>query len=200
MDLHKQKQRPKLPAQWSTSYISYWQPMQPDDHITSGYCWFDYTRNVCRIDGLFNPWSEEKTGHRLWMSEIMYPATNESFKSKVAYSREHMDKQSTFTEQVLNDEVDPCHELILMQDVLELCDAQFQGTCEVLGFEADIWHFQRPNGKGPATYYFKADTNQLLRMVTGDPQKMASVRDFPNFNTREIDPDIFQHVPLKQPE
>ncbi|ESP90716.1 MULTISPECIES: violacein biosynthesis enzyme VioE [Pseudoalteromonas] len=200
MDLQKQKHPPKLPTQWNSSYISYWQPMQPQDHITSGYCWFDYANNVCRIDGLFNPWSEEKTGHRLWMSEIMYPATNESFKSKIAYSRAQMDQQSSFQEQVLNDEVDPCHELILMQDVLELCNAEFIGTCEVMGTEADIWHFERPNNKGPATYYFKADTNQLLRMVTGDPQKMASVRDFPNFNTREIDPEIFQPTPLKQPE
>ncbi|TQF71221.1 violacein biosynthesis enzyme VioE [Pseudoalteromonas luteoviolacea] len=198
MDLNKEMTPPILPLQWNSSYISYWSPMQPEEHITSGYCWFDYGKNVCRIDGLFNPWSEEKTGHRLWMSEIMYPGTNESFKSKVAYSREHMDKQSEFSEEVLNDEIDPCHELILMQDVLQKCNAQYQGTCEVLGFTADIWHFQRPNSKGPATYYLKAGTNELLRMVTGDPNVLASVRDFPNFNTREIDPDIFKHNPLKQ--
>jgi len=35
---------PLLPDQWSSSYISYWMPMQPNDDITSGYCWFDYKK------------------------------------------------------------------------------------------------------------------------------------------------------------
>ncbi|WP_444944178.1 violacein biosynthesis enzyme VioE [Microbulbifer sp. ZKSA006] len=187
-----QKKPPKLPAQWSSSYISYWQPMQATDHITSGYCWFDYERNVCRIDGLFNPWSETETGHRLWMSEVMQPNSCESFKAKIAYAREHMDRTSQFEAVVLDNEVDPCHNLILMQDVLEECDARFVGRQEVLGQDAEAWTFERPEGKGPATYYFASGTNQLLRMVTGDPNTMASIRDFPNFNTRKIDPEVFK--------
>ncbi|MBU2971621.1 violacein biosynthesis enzyme VioE [Pseudoalteromonas sp. C2R02] len=192
------KVAPLLPEQWSSSYISYWIPMQPDDDITSGYCWFDYKKNVCRIDGLFNPWSEKKTGHRLWMSEIMYPCTDESFKSKVSYTRDDMTKTSEFEAAVLNDEIDPCHELILSQDVLITCNAQYIGTSNILGHEVDEWFFQRPNGKGPATYYFISDTNHLVRMITGDPKVQASVRDFPNFNTYKIGQKIFQPEPLNK--
>nr|AFT64187.1 hypothetical protein PTD2_19497 [gamma proteobacterium D250] len=60
------------------------------------------------------------------------------------------------------------------------------------GQDAEVWTFERPEGKGPATYYFASGTNQLLRMVTGDPNTMASIRDFPNFNTRKIDPEVFK--------
>ncbi len=191
------KMPPLLPAQWSSSYISYWLPMQPDEDITSGYCWFNYKNNVCRIDGLFNPWSEKETGHRLWMSEIMYPSTNESFKSKVSYTREDMNKTSEFEAAVLDDKIDPCHELILTQDVLITCKAEYVGTSKILGHDVDEWFFQRPNGKGPATYYFICDTNHLVRMITGDPKVMASVRDFPNFNTYKIDEEIFKPKPLQ---
>jgi len=44
---------PLLPMQWSSAYVSYWTPMQEDDQITSGYCWFDYARNICRIALVF---------------------------------------------------------------------------------------------------------------------------------------------------
>jgi anthraniloyl-CoA monooxygenase len=192
------KKPPLLPAQWSSSYISYWMPMQPDDDITSGYCWFDYTKNVCRIDGIFNPWPEIKMGNRLWMSEIMYPNTDESFKSKVAYAREDMKSISEFSAQVLDDEIDPCHELILTQKVLIECNAQYMGIETVLGHQAEKWLFQRPDNKGPATYYFINGTNHLVRMITGDPKICASVRDFPNFNTYKIDNEIIKPEPLKK--
>ncbi|MBE0365528.1 hypothetical protein PULV_b0117 [Pseudoalteromonas ulvae UL12] len=192
------KTPPLLPEQWSSSYISYWMPMQPDDDITSGYCWFDYTKNVCRIDGIFNPWSEIKMGNRLWMSEIMHPNTDESFKSKVAYTRDDMKSTSEFSAQVLTDEIDPCHELILTQDVLITCNAQYMGIETVLGHQAEKWCFQRPDNKGPATYYFIKETNHLVRMITGDPNICASVRDFPNFNTFKIDKEIFKPELLNQ--
>ncbi|WP_105167970.1 violacein biosynthesis enzyme VioE [Pseudoalteromonas sp. T1lg23B] len=201
MELNKlDKVPPKLPDNWSSSYISYWQPMLSEDDITSGYCWFDYENNVCRIDGLFNPWSEAQKGHRLWMSEVMYPSSRESFKAKVAYTRAHTNMPSEFVESVLDDEVDACHELILTQDVLLQCDAQFAGIHDVLGQSAEAWTFERPHGKGPATYYFVAGTNQLLRMVTGDPSVHASVRDFPNFNTLTIPASTFDVVKLKSLE
>ncbi|OHU86544.1 MULTISPECIES: violacein biosynthesis enzyme VioE [Pseudoalteromonas] len=201
MELNKlDKVPPRLPNKWSSSYISYWQPMLPEDDITSGYCWFDYTKNVCRIDGLFNPWSEAQKGHRLWMSEIMYPSSNESFKAKVAYTRAHTNMPSEFIESVLNDEVDACHELILTQDVLIQCNAQFIGLHDVLGQSAEAWTFERPHGKGPATYYFATGTNQLLRMITGDPNVHASVRDFPNFNTLDIPASTFDVTKLKSLE
>ncbi|CCQ11963.1 hypothetical protein PALB_28640 [Pseudoalteromonas luteoviolacea B = ATCC 29581] len=187
---------PMLPECWSSSYISYWLPMKPEDDITSGYCWFDYAQEVCRIDGLFNPWSETKMGHRLWMSEIMYPRSYESFKSKIAYARTHRDKPSAFKETVLNDEVDPCHELILTRDVLVKNHAKYAGEHTILGYKADAWCFERPNDKGPATYFFKEGTDQLLRMVTGDPNVHASVRDFPNFNTLPIPNTIFDVTSL----
>lgn len=186
-----QKAPPMLPAQWSSSYISYWQPMKPEEHITSGYCWFDYSRNMCRIDGLFNPWSERETGHRLWMSEVMNPQTGESYKSKIAYSRENMEQVSEFSSELLTTETDACHELILEQDALHRYNAEFIGTSEILGQQADGWQFQRPNGKGPATYFFVSGTEKLIRMVTGDPKVLASIRDFPNFSQSHIKTEIF---------
>jgi anthraniloyl-CoA monooxygenase len=81
---------------------------------------------------------------------------------------------------------------------LQCCNAEFIGTFAVLGYQADAWTFQRTGGKGPATYYFISGTNHLIRMVTGDPNVLASIRDFPNFNTLTIADDIFKITPLKQ--
>ncbi|MBR8838562.1 MAG: violacein biosynthesis enzyme VioE [Stigonema ocellatum SAG 48.90 = DSM 106950] len=184
------KTPPMLPNQWSTSYISYWQPMLEEDQITSGYCWFDYNRNLCRIDGLFNPWSEKETGHRLWMSELFTPGEGQTCKTKIAYTREGMNEQNTYLAIPLNDEVDACHELLLTQDILIRNNATYAGTHTILGMKADAWTFTR-QGKSPSTYYFKEGTNHLIRMVTGNPNQHASIRDFPNFNTEIISNNVF---------
>lgn len=186
-----EKTPPMLPERWSTSYISYWQPMLEEDQITSGYCWFDYSRNVCRIDGLFNPWSEEETGHKLWMSEIFTPSEGQTHKTKIAYTREETNEQSSYQAIPLKDDVDACHELLLTQDILIKNNATYAGSHTILGQKTDAWTFTRP-GKGPSTYYFKQGTNHLVRMVTGDPNKHASVRDFPNFDTQIISDRIFE--------
>ena len=178
---------PQLPDRWSTSYISYWQPMLSEDRITSGYCWFDYSRNVCRIDGLFNPWSEKETGHRLWMSEIVTVNQGLTHKAKIAYTKE----QGTYQAVSLEDDVDACHQLLLAQDILIQNNATYAGSHTILGLETDAWTFIR-QGKGPSTYYFEQSTNHLIRMVTGNPEQHASVRDFPSFNTQTIPDNIFR--------
>jgi protodeoxyviolaceinate monooxygenase len=193
MELEKKPETPPmLPEQWGTSYISYWQPMLEEDHITSGYCWFDYSRNLCRIDGLFNPWSEKETGHRLWMSEIFTPSEGQTRKTKIAYAKDERNKQSTYQAIPFKDDIDPCHELLLTQDILIQNNATYAGSYTILGVKTDAWTFTR-QGKSLSTYYFKQGTNHLIRMVTGDPLKHASVRDFPNFNTQVIPDNIFQH-------
>ncbi len=184
----KSKTPPNFPDRWSSSYISYWQPMLEEDQITSGYCWFDYNRNVCRIDGLFNPWSERKTGHRLWMSEIVKANAGLTRKSKIAYSRE---KYSSYQAVPLKDDVEACHKLLLQQNVLTQNNATYVGSFSILGLETVAWTFTPP-GKAPSTYYFQQGTNHLIRMVTGDPNYHASVRDFPNFNTLIIPDSIFE--------
>ncbi|AMC36546.1 violacein biosynthesis enzyme VioE [Janthinobacterium sp. B9-8] len=181
---------PRLPEQWSSSYISYWQPMQKEDQITSGICWFDYEQNRCRIDGLFNPWSEEKTGHRLWMSEIVTAGEGKTKKSKIAYCRESPLGEGEYEAVVLDDDLESCHEVLLTQDVLLQYQASYVGSQHLLGRETEAWTFTKP-GKGPSTYYFVKGTNQLLRMVTGDPAVHASIRDFPNFTTHTIPAEIF---------
>ena len=182
---------PLLPAQWSSSYISYWQPMQKEDHITSGVCWFDYEQNRCRIDGLFNPWSEQETGHRLWMSEIVSAGEGKTKKSKIAYYRESSaQNQGEYEAVALDDDLEPCHEVLLTQDILLQYQASYAGSQRLLGRETDAWTLNKP-GKGPCTYYFIKGTNQLIRMVTGDPQVRASVRDFPNFTSNAIPAEIF---------
>ncbi|MGY3802668.1 violacein biosynthesis enzyme VioE [Pigmentibacter ruber] len=185
------KKPPLLPDQWSSSYISYWQPMQQEDQITSGICWFDYEKNCCRIDGLFNPWSESKTGHHLWMSEIITARDKKTKKSKVAYYRKQAQTGTEYEAVVLKDDESNCDELILTQDILFKYQSKFLGNVHLLGKEADVWSFIKP-GKGLSTYYFAKNTNQLIRMVTGDPKIHASVRDFPNFNTSVISDDIFK--------
>jgi protodeoxyviolaceinate monooxygenase len=193
MELEKTaKTPPMLPDQWNTSYISYWQPMLEEDQITSGYCWFDYSHNVCRIDGVFNPWSEKETGHRLWMSEIFTPGEGQTRKTKIAYTKEEKNEQSTYQAIPLKDDVDACHEVPLTQDILIRNNATYAGSHTILGLKTDAWTFTRM-GKSPSTYYFKQGTNHLIRMVTGDPSKHASVRDFPNFNTEIIPSNIFEH-------
>jgi violacein biosynthesis enzyme VioE len=191
MELEKtHKTPPMLPVQWSTSYVSYWQPMLEKDRMTSGYCWFDYSRNVCRIDGLFNPWSEKETGYSLWMSEIFTPGEGQTRKAKIAYTKEGSSEQSTYQATPLKDDVDECHELLLTQDILIRNNATYAGSHTILAMETDAWTFTRLL-KSPSTYYFKQGTNHLVRMVTGNPNKHASVRDFPNFDTHIISDNIF---------
>ncbi len=181
---------PLLPLQWSSAYISYWLPMQQEDQVTSGYCWFDYARNICRIDGLFNPWSEKETGHRLWMSEIGDARLGQSRKQKVAYAREAEQAGVKLYEAALADEVTPFHELFLPQAILLDGNARHDGRHTVLGQPADAWVLERP-GKAASVFYLQAGSNRLLRMVTGNDAQHLSVRDFPNFFAGDIADSVF---------
>lgn len=181
---------PLLPTQWSSAYVSYWSPMQEQDQLTSGYCWFDYARNICRIDGLFNPWSEREKGHRLWMSEIGDARRGQSRKQKVAYAREAAAEGVKLYEMALTDEVTPFHDLFLPQAILRDGNARHGGRHTVLGMAADIWIVERP-GKAPSAFYLQAGGNRLLRMVSGNERQHLSVRDFPNFFAGEIADSIF---------
>jgi violacein biosynthesis protein VioE len=180
---------PLLPDNWSSAYISYWQPMKPDDQLTSGYCWFDYRRNICRIDGLFNPWSERETGYRLWMTEIGNAATRRTLKRKIAYARENTADGNVLLGSPLADEQTPFHELFLPQSVLRDHHATHIGRHEVLGRQADGWSFERPD-TGRSTFYFRAGTDLLLRMAS-DNALCTSIRDFPNLSKAPIPDDIF---------
>lgn len=182
-------QPPLLPIQWSSAYISYWSPMLPNDQITSGYCWFDYARNICRIDGLFNPWSEKDSGHRLWMSEIGDAARGQSHKKKVAYARETAACVQLYAT-ALEDEVSPFHELFLRRSVLHDGNARHDGRHMVLGQLADAWTMETPH-KTAATLYLQAGSNLLLRMITGNDKLHLSVRDFPNLFAGEIPDSVF---------
>ncbi|NRR29325.1 violacein biosynthesis enzyme VioE [Oxalobacteraceae bacterium] len=181
---------PLLPMQWSSAYISYWSPMHEDDELTSGFCWFDYARNICRIDGLFNPWSERETGHRLWMSEIGDVRHGLSRKQKVAYASQATLAGVTLRETALEDELTPFHALFLPQTILRDGEARHDGRHTVLGQLADAWVLKRPL-KAPALFYLQAGSNRLLRMVTGDDPHHRSVRDFPNFAAGDIADSIF---------
>jgi hypothetical protein len=97
---------------------------------------------------------------------------------------------STYQAIPLNDDVDACHELLLTQDILIRNNAIYAGSHTILAMQTDAWTFTR-HLKGQSTYYFQQGTNHLVRMVTGDPNKHASVRDFPNFDTHIIPDHIF---------
>ncbi|RDH42580.1 violacein biosynthesis enzyme VioE [Zooshikella ganghwensis] len=199
MKLDKIPSPPLLPDQWSSSYISYWTPMFDEDQITSGYCWFNYIDNKCRIDGLFNPWSEKETGHRLWMSELVNASNGVTHKKKIAYTKTKQHTEEKKIKLIYNaipspHEINDSHELLLAKDVLIKHKATYAGKHKILNIQADSWEFYIPN-KGPATYFFKAGTNCLIRMVTGDPKLHASVRDFPTFNTEKISEFIFDLSP-----
>ncbi|MET3131110.1 violacein biosynthesis enzyme VioE [Oxalobacteraceae bacterium GrIS 1.11] len=181
---------PMLPLQWSSAYVSYWSPMQQEDQLTSGYCWFDYARNICRIDGLFNPWSEKDTGHRLWMSEIGDARRGQSRKQKVAYASEAAPAGAELRETALADELTPFQALFLPQAILLDGNARHDGRHTVLGQPADAWVVERP-GKAPSVFYLQAGGNALLRMVTGNEAQHQSVRDFPNFCVGEIADSVF---------
>ncbi|MBE3024729.1 violacein biosynthesis enzyme VioE [Janthinobacterium sp. GW458P] len=181
---------PLLPLQWSSAYVSYWTPMQEDDQVTSGYCWFDYARNICRIDGLFNPWSEKEHGHLLWMSEIGDARRKQSRKQKVAYARQAEATGAQLQGMALADEVTPFHDLFLPQAVLPDAGARHDGRHTVLGQEADAWIVERM-GKPPSVFYLEAGGNRLLRMVTGNDPQHLSVRDFPNLQVGGIPDSVF---------
>ncbi|UTH74302.1 violacein biosynthesis enzyme VioE [Chromobacterium sp. IIBBL 290-4] len=187
----RNQEPPLLPERWSGAYVSYWSPMQEDDQLTSGFCWFDYGRNICRIDGLFNPWSEEKTGYRLWMSEIGDAARGRTFKRKVAYAREREADGVRLHDALLDDELGPFAELFLPRDLLTRHETEAVEPAVVLGVEAEGWRCARP-GKGPITLYFQAGTDRLLRMVTESERGRVSVRDFPNLQTGPIGEEVFQ--------
>ena len=181
---------PLLPLQWSSAYVSYWTPMQADDQLTSGYCWFDYARNICRIDGVFNPWSEKEHGHLLWMSEIGDARREQSRKQKVAYARQAQATGEQLQGTALADEVTPFHDLFLPQAVLLDGGARHDGRHSVLGRETDAWVVER-TGKPPSVFYLQAGGNRLLRMVTGNDPRHLSVRDFPNLQLGDIPDSVF---------
>ena len=181
---------PLLPLQWSSAYVSYWTPMQADDQLTSGYCWFDYARNICRIDGLFNPWSEKEHGHLLWMSEIGDARREQSRKQKVAYARQAQATGAQLQGTALADEVTPFQALFLPQAVLLDGGARHDGRHSVLGRETDAWVVER-TGKPPSVFYLQAGGNRLLRMVTGNDPRHLSVRDFPNLLVGDIPDSVF---------
>jgi anthraniloyl-CoA monooxygenase len=182
---------PILPDMWSASYVSYWFPRQAGDEMTSGHVWFDYPGERFRIDGLFNPWDEAATGHRLWMSEIGWPGQGTTFKLTVPYPggpQGHAAGDPAWRSE-------PLAASLLPQRVLAERNAQRVDTPLVLGEAAHAWRFERPGAKGPATYVWSADERRLLRMVTGDPQRRASIRDFFNFSAATLAPSIFELPP-----
>ena len=181
---------PLLPMQWSSAYVSYWTPMQEDDQITSGYCWFDYARNICRIDGLFNPWPEKEHGHLLWMSEIGDARREQSRKQKVAYARQAQATGAQLQGTALADEMTPFQALFLPQAVLLDGGARHDGRHTVLGREADAWVVERA-GKPSSVFYLEAGGNRLLRMITGNDPQHLSVRDFPNLFVGDIPDSVF---------
>lgn len=181
---------PLLPMQWSSAYLSYWLPMREEDQLTSGYCWFDYAHNICRIDGLFNPWSEKETGQRLWMSEIGDARQGYSRKQKVAYTRDAALDGAALRETVLEDELTPFDALFLPQAILLDGNARHEGRHTVLCQPADAWQIQRPD-RAASVFYLQAGGNHLLRMVTGNDAQHLSVRDFPNFFAGAIPDSVF---------
>ncbi|QSQ17666.1 violacein biosynthesis enzyme VioE [Myxococcus landrumensis] len=181
---------PLLPLQWSSAYVSYWSPMRGDDQLTSGYCWFNYAREVCRIDGLFNPWPEKEKGYQLWMSEVGDVARGQSLQKKIAYRRSAMPAGDGLFEDVLPEELSPFHELFLPRAVLMDGHARHSGWAPVLGQRADVWTVDRPH-KAPLRFYLQAGTNLLLRMVSGSDPQHVSVRDFPSLSVEDIPESIF---------
>lgn len=183
---------PLLPKQWSSSYVSYWQPMLAADDITSGMCWFDYELGAFRIDGLFNPWPEQQYGHRLWMSEIALVSVAETQKYRVTYTREPAgaDGKSQYIAQSMETTREVLHDLIVPQDILRRHKARPIGSHEVLGQPTDGWRFERAE-RGPTTIFLRQGTNHPVRMVTGDVARHASIRDFPTVTTVPIPGWIF---------
>ncbi|NTX08252.1 violacein biosynthesis enzyme VioE [Myxococcus sp. CA040A] len=181
---------PLLPMQWSSAYVSYWSPMLPGDQMTSGYCWFNYARDVCRIDGLFNPWPEKERGEHLWMSEVGDVARGQGFKRKMVYWKKVTPIGEHLCETLLPDERSSFHELFLPRAVLMDGNARHAGCDPVLGQLADVWTIERPH-KAPLTLYLQAGTNLLLRMVSGNDKQHVSVRDFPNVFVGDIPESVF---------
>lgn len=182
---------PKLPNQWSTGYVSYWQPMRANDEMTSGFCWFDYDNDICRIDGLFNPWPEQVHGHKLWMSEVGCANSGKTVKKRVSYTKD-IEQQHYQAESLDNISV-PFKELFISQNVLIDFQATYLGEETLLGHEVEGWRYDKA-GKGQIRLYFKKGTNHLLRMMTGDPYVHASIRDFPSFSKQKIEPEVFSVI------
>nr|AHE14571.1 putative VioE-like protein MarE [uncultured bacterium] len=190
------RQRPPLlpERQWSSSYVSYWSPMQGGDRMTSGHVWYDYGRGVYRIDGVLNPWDEQAHGHLLWKSEINQFGAGECHTWAVAYDVPG-EAAPTYRARPLAYERTKSPGSLVPCDVLVRHEAVFVGTEQVLGFEAEGWRYERPEGRGPVTYYFRAGTRHLLRMVNGDPRLHAAIRDFPTFSEQPIPDTVFQPHP-----
>ncbi|MCP3064204.1 violacein biosynthesis enzyme VioE [Myxococcus sp. K38C18041901] len=164
--------------------------MRRDDQVTSGYCWFDYVRDVCRIDGLFNPWPEKERGYQLWMSEVGDVAQGRSIKRKMAYWRTATVLGDCLCESLLPEETTPFHELFLPRAVLVDGNARHAGCEPVLGQLADAWVIERRH-KAPLTFYTQTRTNLLLRMLSGNDSQHVSVRDFPNVSVGDIPANVF---------
>jgi len=168
--------------------VSYWEPMLPGDAMTSGTAWFDYNRGVFRIDGLINPWDEESTGVRQWVSETNFYDEGVSYRWTVDYARE----SARYEGRPLSVREARSSGCIVPADILRRHQAIHVGEATILCVASEGWRFERPGDKGTATYWFRRGERILLRMVSGDRAVHASIRDFPTFDQAPIPAAVFR--------
>ncbi|BAZ10753.1 hypothetical protein NIES4071_25770 [Calothrix sp. NIES-4071] len=186
-------QPPLLPKQWFASYVTFWAPMKKENFISSGCVWFDYELEVYRIDGIFNPWDVEKTGHQLWMSEITSYGQGKSKIFKLPYHVKNLsNKNESFEYEVgnLTNDVVERHNSIVPRDILISGNAKFQGNEKIFGVEVDCWKFDSNNPFQMECFYLKKHSNELIRMTQFKNGQLL-IRDLPVFSTQTIDQTIF---------
>ncbi|MCF6439267.1 cytochrome P450 [Pseudoalteromonas luteoviolacea] len=125
------KQYPKLPEKWQASYISQWCPMNPDNFVSSGMAWFDYSQRKYAIEGLSNPWSVSKNGYQLWISEKCCG------EKAVIRRKKRLIFPDRIETELETDEYQGKHPL--PRNVLEIWQARMIGNETIDGIDAQVW-------------------------------------------------------------
>lgn len=172
------KQYPVLPTQWQASYISQWQPMNPDNFISSGTAWFDYAAKKYAIEGLFNPWNASEKGYQLWISEKCdVESAQVKRKKKLIFS----DRVETQIETEQHQGRHP-----LPHNVLEIWQAELIGYEDIEGKKVEAWQSADKN----KTIYLDIDTHLPIRLELVKGQQ-RHIKTFFSASMQKISPDTF---------
>lgn len=172
---------PSLPEQWSSGFVSYYDPRGPSDFCAAGSVWVDYRRGRMRIEGLRSPWDVVGTGCQLWMCEVFDVEQRLVTRVSVKYSG---DRRERTVERETWD-----RGLFLPRDLLTVWQCTLEGRTERYGRAVDVWE----SAVGEGRVFLDAETGNLLARETVEAGRRR-FKEFPNPQNYPIPEVVFSEI------
>lgn len=168
-----------LPDSWQSSFITYFNPMQPHHFYATGYIWADYRRGLMRIEGLRSPWDLQATGCQLWQAEVFDLRQKKLSRLSVKYFTS--DRQVTYEEEYWE------RGLIIPQNIIEAWECEYTGQSKMHGVEVEIW----TSAKRKEQIFLDPLSGNLIGREIDEPGQKR-YKEFPTIANTDIDPVIFK--------